>query len=256
MPRLSVYNAPSCLHDPPHMTEPVRLAKRLAALVHCSRREAELYIAGGWVSVDGRVVEEPQFMVSEQKVELHPDAKLVPVAPVTILFHQPHDVELDADTVKRLVCADTRDADDHSGIHPLRQHFVRLTRCLPLESQAGGLSVLTQDHRVIRKLTEDASIIEQEYVVEVAGDLVPDGLKLLNHGLSFKGKALPPAKVSWQNETRLRFALKGVQPGQVAHMCRSVGLQVRSMKRIRIGRLAMAKLPVGRWRYLLPYEKF
>ena len=31
------------------MTEPVRLAKRLAAQVPCSRREAELYITGGWV---------------------------------------------------------------------------------------------------------------------------------------------------------------------------------------------------------------
>jgi 23S rRNA pseudouridine2604 synthase len=238
------------------MTEPVRLAKRLAALVHCSRREAELYIAGGWVKVDGQVVEEPQFMVSEQKVELHPDAKLVPVEPVTILLHQPHDVELNADSMKRLICADTRAADDHSGIHPLRQHFVRLTPCLPLELHASGLSVLTQDYRVTRKLTEDASTIEQEYIVEVAGELVPDGLKLLNHGLSFKGKALPPVKVSWQSETRLRFALKGVQAGQIAHMCKSVGLQVLAMKRIRIGRVAMAKLPLGQWRYLAPYEKF
>jgi 23S rRNA pseudouridine2604 synthase len=42
------------------MTTPVRLAKRLAATLPCSRREAELYIAGGWVTVDGLVVEEPQ----------------------------------------------------------------------------------------------------------------------------------------------------------------------------------------------------
>ncbi len=242
--------------DIPHMTEPVRLAKRLAALVHCSRREAELYIAGGWVKVDGQVVEEAQFMVSEQKVELHPDAKLVPVEPVTILLHQPHDVELNADSMKRLVCADTRAADDHSGIHPLKQHFLRLTQCLPLELHASGLSVYTQDYRVTRKLTDDVSTIEQEYIVEVAGELVPDGLKLLNHGLSFKGKVLPPVKVSWQSETRLRFALKGVQPGQIAHMCQSVGLQVLAMKRIRIGRVAMAKLPLGQWRYLAPYEKF
>ena len=35
------------------MTEPVRLAKHVAALVPCSRREAEQYIEGGWVRVDG-----------------------------------------------------------------------------------------------------------------------------------------------------------------------------------------------------------
>jgi 23S rRNA pseudouridine2604 synthase len=240
------------------MSDPIRLAKRLAELVHCSRREAELYIAGGWVRVDGVVVEEPQFMVSEQKVELHPDATLVPVEPVTILLHQPPDVDINADSIKQLLCSDTRAPDDRSGIRLLKQHFVRLTQCLPLQMHASGLAVFTQDYRVTRKLTEDAATIEQEYIVQVAGELVPDGLKLLNHGLSFNGKPLPPVKVSWQNETHLRFAHKGVQPGQIAHMCKAVGLQVQvlAMKRIRIGRLAMSKLPLGRWRYLMPYEKF
>jgi len=242
--------------EAPHMTDPIRLAKRLAELVHCSRREAELYIAGGWVKVDGEVVEEPQFMVSAQKVDLHPDATLVPVEPVTILFHQPSDAQINADSIKQLLCDDTRAADDHSGIRLLKQHFFRLTQCTPLELHASGLSVFTQDFRVTRKLTDDAATIEQEYVVEVAGELVPDGLKLLNHGLSFNGKPLPPVKVSWQNETRLRFALKGVKPGQIAHMCKAVGLQVSSMKRLRIGRVSMSKLPVGQWRYLMPYEKF
>lgn len=246
----------SLISVPLHMSDPIRLAKRLAELAHCSRREAELYIAGGWVKVDGQVVEEPQFMVTEQKVELHPDATLVPVEPVTILFHQPPDTDMNADAIRQLLCSDTRAADDRSGIRQLRQHFVRLTQCLPLQMRASGLAVFTQDYRVTRKLTEDAATIEQEYIVEVAGELVPDGFKLLNHGLVFNGKPLPPVKVSWQNETHLRFALKGAQPGQIVHMCKAVGLQVPAMKRLRIGRLSMSKLPLRQWRYLMPYEKF
>ncbi|WP_283745248.1 rRNA pseudouridine synthase [Sideroxydans sp. CL21] len=238
------------------MKEPVRLAKRLAESVPCSRREAELYIAGGWVTVDGLVVEEPQFMVSQQKVELHPEATLVPVAPVTILFHQAADTDMSISSAQQLIRAETRALEDHSGIHLLKQHFVRLVPCVPLETNASGLSVYTQDYRVTRKLTDDGATIEQEYVVEVAGELPAEGLKLLNHGLTFNGKPLPPVKVSWQNETRLRFALKGVKPGQIAHMCKSVGLQVSSMKRIRIGRVSMAKLQAGQWRYLMPYERF
>ena len=50
--------------------------------------------------------------------------------------------------------------------------------------------------------------------------------------------------------------LKGVQLGQIKHMCESVGLQLLGMKRIRLGRVSMAKLPPGEWRYLLPGEKF
>jgi len=240
------------------MTEPVRLAKRLAELFSCSRREAELYIAGGWVTVDGQVVEEPQFRVLQQKVELHPHASLAPLEPVTILLHQPSDLDasMDEDAAQWLISADTRSPDDHSSIRTLKQHFARLTPTTPLEKHASGLLVFTQDWRVARKLLDDAATIEQEYIVEVAGELAPNGLKRLNHGLSFNGRLLPPLKVSWQNETRLRFALKGVQPGQIAHMCQSVGLEVLGMKRIRLGRVAMAKLPVGQWRYLTPHERF
>lgn len=251
-PVLSVYNDAPSQQNIFFMTEPVRLAKRLVELVSCSRREAELYIAGGWVMVDGQVVEQPQFMVTEQHVELHPDADLNPIEPVTILFHQPPDAGMNIDAI----CADTRSADDTSGIHLLRQHFFRLTPCTPLERNASGLLVFTQDFRVARKLTDEAATIEQEYIVEVAGTLAPDGLKLLNHGLKFNGKPLPPIKVSWQNETRLRFALKGVIPGQIAHMCQKVGLEMVSMKRIRIGRVSMAKLLPGQWRYLMQHERF
>ena len=229
------------------MTEPVRLAKRLIELISCSRREAELYIVGGWVTVDGHVVEAPQFMVSELIVKLHPEAQCLPVEPATLLFHQTAE--------HNSISAAHRSADDHSGIHLLEQHFFRLTPCTPLERNASGLTVYTQDFRVSRKLSDDPTI-EQEYIVEVSGELIPNGLALLNLGLKFNGKPLPAARVSWQNETRLRFALKGVIPGQIAAACQKVGLEVLSMKRIRIGRVNMAKLPAGQWRYLTPEERF
>ena len=239
------------------MTTPVRLSKRLVELTSCSRKEAELYIAGGWVMVDGQVVDKPQAVVSQQeKIELHLEASLAPVAPVTILFHQPPVADIDANAAQQLICADTRAAEDPSGIHITKQHFARLKQGIALEQNASGLLVFTQDLRVARKLIDDAATIEQEYIVEIAGELPPDGLKHLNHGLSFNGRALAPIKVSWQNETRLRFALKGAQPGQIAHMCKSVGLKVLAMKRIRIGRMSMAKLQPGLWRYLMPYERF
>ena len=65
-----------------------------------------------------------------------------------------------------------------------------------------------------------------------------------------------PVKVSWQNETRLRFALKGIRPGQVPSMCEAVGLRVVALRRIRLGRVPLAKMPEGQWRYLQPWEKF
>ncbi len=235
------------------MTEPVRLAKRLAKIVSCSRREAEIYIEGGWVRVDGQVVQEPQFRVSDQLIELHADATLTAVELVTILFHQPAGVAVEAPPP---ISFATHATDDLSGIRPLKRHLSRLTPTLPLEPHASGLLVFTQDWRVVRKLVDDAATVEQEYVVEIEGGLTPHGLKQLNLGLNVNGRPLPAAKVSQQNETRLRFALKRMQVGQIAQMCESVDLGVRSVKRIRIGKISMAKLLPGQWRYLPPAERF
>lgn len=116
--------------------------------------------------------------------------------------------------------------------------------------------VLTQDWQIERKLTDDFGKLEQEYVVEVSGEVKENSLKRLNQSVSFGGAVLPPGKVSWQNETRLRVALKNPKPGQIVYLCESVGLKVISMKRIRIGGVSMSKLQPGQWRYLSAKERF
>ena len=236
------------------MSEPVRLSKRLAELLPCSRREAELYIEGGWVTVDGEVVEEPQFKVEEQAVALRPVARSESQPPITLILHKP--AGQDANLASELLDAANRASDDASGVHLLKRHLQRLSVPLTLEPEASGLLVLTQNWGVIRKLTDDFSKIEQEYIVDVAGTLTAEQLKQLQFGLTYNGRPLTPCKVSWQSETRLRFALKAPQPGQIAHVCRAVGLQVLNIRRIRIGRQAMAKLQPGQWRFLGANERF
>ena len=229
------------------MTEPQRLSKCLTQQFQCSRREAELLIEGGWVMVDGEVVEEPQFKVLDQVVTLHPDAVAEPVEPVTLLLNKPAGVDAEGPALLQLIHPGSREAADPSRIRPLKKHFSRLKCLLPLEADACGLQVLTQDFRVVRKLGEDGVRVEQEWIVEVAGTLDAPGLQALNQ---------PGMKVSWQNETRLRFALKNPQPGQIRQLCENAGLRVVSQKRIRIGRIAMAGLPEGQWRYLPGYKRF
>jgi len=242
------------------MSDSIRLAKRVAELRACSRREAELLITGGWVRVDGSVIEEPQFRVVDQHIEIDPQANPAQAEPVTLLLHKPpgyHTGQGDSEhAAAQLLNATTLWAEDASGNQPLKMHFTQLTACVPLETTASGLVVFSQDWRVVRKLTEDAASVEHEIVVEVAGELSPLDLKRLNQGIAFNGRTPPAIKVSWQNETRLRVALKGAQVGQIAHMCEAVGLQVRSMKRIRLGGVSMGKLPAGHWRYLRGDERF
>ena len=240
------------------MNEPVRLAKRVAELRACSRREAEHMITGGWVRVDGVVVEEPQFRVADQRVEIDPDANLELDDAVTLLLHKPagravddaHGVPAD------LIATGTLWAEDASGIRPLKKHFARLSLAAPLEPSASGLVVYTQDWRVQRKLTEDAAVLEQEFIVEVAGQLAADGLKGMNRRIPYRGRTPSAIKVSWQSENRLRVALKGARAGEIAHLCAAAGLGVVSIKRIRIGGVSLGKVPPGQWRYLRVDERF
>ena len=239
----------------------IRLAKRVAELASCSRAEAERYIANGGVTVDAAVVEDPATRVTpSQNVALLPGASADEAPPVTILLHKPEGMNSGVGVrgANALECltAETLVVGGHGQPRFLKRHLARLTLCTPLETDASGLLVYSQDFRVVRKLLDDGERVEHEYVVEVSGGIREGGLALLNHGLSFSGKPVNPMKVSWQSEGRLRFAAKGVRPGQLEHMCAAVGLTVTDIKRLRVGRMSMGGLPVGQWRYLTDYERF
>lgn len=240
------------------MTEAERLSKRLIQQIACSRREAELYIENGWVTVDGVVVEEPQFPITNQQIALLPGAKAETQPPITLLLNKPAGLGcgLGANSCQQLLAHSYHWGEDASGIRPLQRHLRRLELLTPLETDASGLLVFSQSPGVIKLFKEKGTALEQEYLVEVAGNLDEKGMKRLAFGQSYKGTTLPPCKVSWQSENRLRFAIKALQPGQLRHMCESVGLQVQGIRRLRFGRTGLAKLPVGQWRYLGQNEKF
>jgi 23S rRNA pseudouridine2604 synthase len=265
-------------HRPPSQStasaEGVRLAKQVAAQVPCSRSEAEKYIEGGWVRVNGKVVEEAQFRVlGNHKVVIDPNASLLNVTQVTLLMHKPPgysdgvgDDENQGSPASRggsarqLLTPANRAPGDASGIPGLKRHLNDLTAPVPLEMGAGGLLVFTQDWRVARKLIEDAGTIEHEIIVEIEGEMAPETLLRLNQGLSSDGHPLPRVKVSVnsasEGKSKLRFAVKGSHPGLLAYLCERVGLRILSMKRIRVGRVLLTTLPMGQWRYLLPHERF
>jgi 23S rRNA pseudouridine2604 synthase len=256
--RRLIATLPAPASGPLCMSDAVRLSRRVADLARCSRIDAERRIKGGWVRVDGVVVEDPARLVSGERVEIDPEAQAEAIEPATVLLHKPagHDAISGPSPAAALVRPETHWAEDPSGVRLLQRHFQRLTPLVPLDAEASGLMVLTQDGRVWRRLTEDGDEIEQEFVVETRGEIAPYGLRKLEHGLRYQGRALPPCKVSWQNEVRLRFAIKGAQGAQLRDMCAQVGLDVVSIRRLRIGKVSLAKMPVGAWRYLPVGEKF
>lgn len=241
------------------MTEAIRLAKRLAQQFGCSRSQAEHYIEGGWVTVDGTVVEDPAFRAApEQTVNLLPGAVAEGVPPVTLLLHKPSGIAADPGgdqaALLSLVTPENRSGSDDSRVGLLRRHRKDLQLGAGLEADASGLVVLSQEWHVMRKLKEDAERIEHEYIVDVDGEISPAILALLVREAERRGGS--SIKLSRQSEQRLRFAMKKMPYAAIGDICAVAGIRPLAIRRIRIGRVALAGLMPGEWRFLKDSEKF
>lgn len=240
----------------------VRLSKRMTELGLCSRREADEYIERGWVTVDGVVVDQlGSKVMPDQKIELSIQAESTQNQRITILINKPigyvsGQAEDGYEPASVLVTNDNHWEEDPCRIRIEPRFLRKLAPAGRLDIDSTGLLVLTQDGRVAKQIIGEYSDVEKEYLVRVEGNLSAEGMKLLNHGLELDGVELQPAKVSWQNEDQLRFVLREGRKRQIRRMCELVGLRVVGLKRIRIGRVTLSKLPVGQWRYLGEHEKF
>ncbi|MDT3706762.1 MAG: pseudouridine synthase [Thiobacillus sp.] len=244
------------------MAEPVRLSKLMSERGLCSRREADSYIEKGLVFVDGRRVSELGTKVDPDcAIRLDTQASAQQQQRVTLLLHKPvgyvsGQPEPGYQPAVTLIRPDSRWRDDRSPQHFERTQLKGLAPAGRLDIDSTGLLVLTQDGRIAKQLIGDDSDIEKEYLVRVEGRLDEKGLALLNHGLSLDGRALRPARVSWQNTDQLRFILKEGRKRQIRRMCERVGLRVVGLKRVRIGRVRLGDLPLGQWRYVRSDERF
>jgi 23S rRNA pseudouridine2604 synthase len=250
----------------PHVFTPepglVRLSKRMAAMGLCSRREADEWIAKGWVRVDGaRITELGTRVGPEQRITVERAAQAAQRNSVTVLLNKPIGIvsgqaEQGYKPAIALIGSATHWHDDPVAIAWRESHLRGLAPAGRLDIDSTGLLVLTQDGRIARQLIGADSRIEKEYLVRVAGTLSAANLKLLQHGLSLEGVALRPARVEWLNADQLRFVLTEGRKRQIRRMCEAVGLQVQGLKRVRIGGVTLGRLPLGQWRYLAPGERF
>jgi 23S rRNA pseudouridine2604 synthase len=265
----------------------LRLNKHMAALGMASRREADDWIAKGWVRVNGALAEMGMQVAPDVHIEIDKAARGQQAQQVTILVHKPiglvsgqaEDGHLPAIS---LVQPQNRWLQDKARFFFHPSQLKSLVPAGRLDIDSTGLLVLTQDGRVARQLIGDSSAIEKEYLVRVVyhgaeaatgGQLsrIDDDdpisqdvqsvfpvsqLARLRHGLSLDGQALKPASVEWQNPEQLRFVLTEGKKRQIRRMCEQVGLKVVGLKRVRIGQVMLGHLPLGQWRYLAAHEHF
>ena len=248
------------------MSEPIRLSKRMSELGLSSRREADEWIAKGWVRVDGKVISElGSKVLPEQKITIEKQARVEQARRVTVLINKPMgyvsgQAEDGYKPAVVLVRPENRWEEDKLPIQFSGGQLKSLVPAGRLDIDSVGLLVLTQDGRIAKQLIGEDTHIDKEYLVRVKyskpGNLPDHDLQRLNHGLSLDGKVLLPAIVRWQNDDQLSFTLREGKKRQIRRMCELVGLKVLGLKRVRIGQVKLGDLPVGQWRYLSDSESF
>ena len=251
----------------------IRLSKRMSELGLASRREADDWIERGWVRLDGEIAILGSKWLPGQKITVDERASKQQARWHTVLLHKPigyvsGQAEDGHQPASVLVLPENQwKPPAGKAMHlgsamalTLRKELLGLAPAGRLDIDSTGLLVLTQDGRIAKQLIGEDSDVEKEYLVRVRytrGDRLPESdLRLLQWGLSLDGKALKPARVTWQNEDQLRFILKEGRKRQIRRMCELVGLEVLGLKRVRIGQVRLGELPLGQWRLLASDETF
>jgi 23S rRNA pseudouridine2604 synthase len=240
----------------------VRLSKLMSEQGFCSRREADAWIEKGWVFVDGVQIKELGTKVdADARIEISEHARREQDRLITVILNKPVGVVSAQPEGNYRPAIELLEVQNYGGEgdprvpNPRGLKNLAVAGRLDIDSQ--GLLIFTQDGRIAKHLIEKDSGIEKEYIVRVAGEKRPDQLRLLQDGvLEIEGQRLKKAGAEWINEDQLRITLTEGKKRQVRKMCEMVGLEVRGLKRTRIGKLRLGKLAEGQWRFLEDGEEF
>jgi 23S rRNA pseudouridine2604 synthase len=150
----------------------VRLNKRMAALGLASRREADDWIARGWVKVNGHVAEMGMQVAPDVQIEINKLAKGQQAKQVTVLINKPlglvsGQAEDGHEPAITLVQPQNRWDQDNARFFFHPSQLKSLVPAGRLDIDSTGLLVLTQDGRVARQLIGEDGPLEKEYLVRV-----------------------------------------------------------------------------------------
>jgi len=228
----------------------------------CSRREADTLIKNSWVNVAGyRKPALGEKFSPHIKIHISPEGQKHLSKKLSILINKPLGyVSGQAEEGKTPVTELIKPAYFYGQSEPAYfPHWHGFAPAGRLDINSTGLLILTQDGVLAKKLISKNSKIQKEYLVRIGTKEAPvrvsqKQLTSLEYGLELDGKKLKPAKVHKVGEHQIKITLTEGRKHQIRRMCDLVGLRVFALKRVRIGKLRLGRLPLGNWRFIKAHE--
>ena len=216
----------------------IRINKYIALCGICSRREADGLIENGRVTINGQKAElgskvkEGDTVLLDQK-EVKPEEKKV------VAYYKPVGV----------TCTE---ADVHANV-TLSEAFhypTRLTYAGRLDEDSEGLLIMTNDGDLIHVMMCGSNNHEKEYLVEVDKDIDPQIFDRMRKGIFLFDLDVEtkPCKVESVNSNSFKITLTQGLNRQIRRMCFECGLDVVSLKRIRVCNILLGDLKPNEYR--------
>ncbi len=228
-----------------------RIQKVLAQSGEYSRRQIEKYIDERAVKVNG-------IVVTTQGIKVDPQNDRIQVKGKAFRYHQAQRIVLLMNKPKQVIVS-RDDPEERKTVYeylPKTYHTLKPVGRLDYNSQ--GLILLTNDGDLILKLTHPRYHIAKVYWVKLSSHPEEGQLKVLRQGIILDGeRTLPPdIKVIEKNRTStvLQMTLHEGKNRQIRRMCEAVGLTVKELKRVSIGKIHLKQLRAGRYRLLTEKE--
>jgi 23S rRNA pseudouridine2605 synthase len=214
-----------------------------------SRTDARQWIAAGRVSVNGRVIFNPDHWVDIERDLVALDGKRSQRVKVRyILLYKP-----------RGYITTYRDPEGRPTVYDLLpgvDQFVAQVGRLDLETS--GLLLLTNDNQLAEALTNPDRHVSKTYQVKAAGPLSEEQLNRLRAGVELDDGRTRPAHVTRLRDsekyTTLELIITEGRNRQVRRMLEAVGSKVVKLVRTGLGPLTLEGLTIGKWRDLSAEE--
>lgn len=226
----------------------MRINKYIASTGVASRRKSEDYVKSGRITINGKVITDLAFDVSE-KDEVCLDGKLIKQAEHKyVMMHKP----------KGYVTTTSDDKGRKTVMDLLPAEFKYLNPVGRLDYDTEGLLLFTNDGDMAKALTSPINEIQKTYQVKIEGKIVESQLAVMRAGVVIDGVRLKKCKVKvieeGSNYTKLEVKITEGKNRQIRKMFDAVGVNVSFLKRVAIEELKLGGLTRGQTRELRPDE--
>lgn len=222
--------------------ESISLNKYISNTGFCSRRDADMYIEQGRVTINGKDARKGNRVSPADMVEVDGEPLRKHVKTVYIAFHKPAGVTS---------TTDTRDKTNIISYINFPQRIFPIGR---LDKDSEGLIFLTNDGNIVNSILRAGNRHEKEYIVTVDKPVTTSFIKDMGAGVRILGKRTLPCKVVQEGKFVFRITLVQGLNRQIRRMCEVLGYKVGRLVRIRIMNVKLDRLPPGHWRYLTQEE--